>query len=116
LQRYGRKKVLTKTAIIGFVLAAGTAPAWSEGSGDSFRGQAYSQAMCQSCHSTKADDTASPNPAAPPFRSMKLAYDTGEAFTTYLNTKHPNIMAQINSRQAEDIAAFITSLQPGKTN
>jgi cytochrome c553 len=108
----GGKNVLKTNMLIGAVLVLGSAPAWSEGSGDAFRGKAYAQAMCASCHSVTADETASANPAATPFRSVKLDYKTGEEFSAWLNTKHPNISVLINPRQADDIIAHVAALKP----
>lgn len=100
--------------LIGAVIIAGAAPAWSEGSGDAFRGKAYAQAMCGSCHSVTTDETASTNPEAKPFRLVKLDYKTGEEFSGWLNTKHPSIQSLINPRQGEDIMAFLDTLKPAE--
>lgn len=105
-----------RNAIIAVLFVGVAAPVWAEGSGDTLRGQAYTNAMCQSCHSVKAD-TASNNPAAPPFRSIKFDFKTGEEFATFLNTKHPVMPAPIiNAKQGEDMMAYIATLQPGKAN
>ncbi len=96
---------------IGAVLIVGAAPAWSEGSGDAFRGKAYAQAMCGSCHSATADETPSANPAAKPFRLVNLDYKSGDEFSAWLNTKHPVIQTLINPRQADDIMTFVGTLK-----
>ena len=103
--------VVKTNILIGAVLIAGAAPAWSEGSGDAFRGKAYAQAMCGSCHSVSADETPSANPAAKPFRLVKLDYKTGDDFSAWLNTKHPVIQTLINPRQADDIMTFVGTLR-----
>ena len=106
-----------KTTIALACLAfAGTAAAFAEEAGNSFRGGAYAEAMCQSCHSTKADNSASANPAAPPFMSIQIAKYTGETFAAYLNTRHPVIAAPpLKTEQADDIVSYIAQLQSGKT-
>jgi hypothetical protein len=106
--------VLKTIMLTGAVLIAGAAPAWSEGSGDAFRGKAYAQAMCGSCHSVTADETPSANPAAKPFRLVKLDYKTGEEFSAWINTKHPVIQALINPRQGDDIMTFFETLKPAE--
>ena len=105
-----------KSAIIAVLFVGAGAPAWAEGSGDALRGQAYTHAMCQSCHSVTAD-AASTNPAAPPLRSAKLDFKTGEEFATFLNTKHPVMPTPIiNAKQAEDMMTYIATLRPGKAS
>ena len=106
--------MLKTTILTGAVLVAGAAPAWAEGSGDAFRGQAYSQAMCSSCHSITTDNAASSNPAAKPFRLVKFDYKTGEEFSNWMNTKHPPIQGLISPRQGEDILSFFDTLKSAK--
>ena len=106
--------MLKTTILTGAVLIAGAAPAWSEGSGDAFRGKAYAEAMCGSCHSVTADNSSSTNPAAKPFRQVKLDYKSGEDFSNWMNTKHPPIQGLINTRQGEDILSFFDTLKPAK--
>jgi mono/diheme cytochrome c family protein len=107
----GGKNVLKTIMLTGAVLFVGAAPAWSEGSGDAFRGKAYAQAMCGSCHSISADDTASANPAAKPFKLARLDNKTGEEFSNWMNTKHPPIQSLINPRQADDILTYVGTLK-----
>jgi hypothetical protein len=107
--------MLTKQLSIAALLAVCIAPAWAEG-GDRLRGQAYTTAMCSTCHAVSADG-ASANPAAPPFRNVTLTFKSGEEFATYLNTKHPVMQTPpIHAQQADDMAMFITSLKAPKAN
>jgi hypothetical protein len=108
--------MFTRNAIVAVLFVGAAGPVWAEASGDVLRGQAYTNAMCGSCHSLTAD-TASTNPAAPPFRSAKLDFKTGEEFATFLNTKHPVMPTPIiNAKQAGDMMTYIATLQPEKTN
>jgi cytochrome c2 len=102
----------TKLALLSLLaLAAGSAPAWA-GPPDPFRGQAYAQAMCASCHAISKDKPNSPNPAAKPFMSITLAHGSGEALADWINTKHPSIpMSLLKASQAEDIIAYIASVK-----
>lgn len=103
--------MLNKLIVPVIATAALSAPAWADGEGNAERGAAYAAAMCSSCHAVTADG-ASPNPAAKPFRAVSLADATGDGFSTWLNTKHPNISGHmIKVGQAEDIAALIASLK-----
>ena len=96
--------------LFSVIVACGiVSPSWA-GEGDGERGSAYALAMCSSCHSVTADQTASPNPAAKPFRSIKLADTSGAALAKWFNTDHPNTSRILKDGQAEDIAAFIQRL------
>ena len=95
-------------------VCAAIAPAWA-GEGDAQRGAAYAVAMCSTCHAATADEAASPNPAAKPFRSMKLANLPGEGteaekLTGWFNTTHPNTTRVLKDAQGDDIAALIAGL------
>lgn len=97
--------------VLPLVVAAFAAPAWA-GGGDAFRGEAYANAMCASCHSVSADKAASPVAAAPPLRETKLA--SAEALAKLFNTTHPNTSRLLKDTQAEDIFSYIESLKaPG---
>ena len=98
------------------VVATLTAPAWAEG-GDTFRGQAYAHGMCSSCHSIAADGSASANPAATPFKTIRMDYNSGEALSAWVNTKHPPFGPNLlNPRQAEDILAYVGTIQKNQRN
>lgn len=92
------------------------APAWAgDGDGDPQRGAAYALAMCSTCHAATADEVASPNPAAKPFRTAKLADlpgqgAEGEKLTGWFNTMHLNTSRILKDTQGEDIAAYVASL------
>jgi mono/diheme cytochrome c family protein len=95
------------------LLAVVVAPAWAE-SADAFRGQAYVNGMCSSCHAVGADG-ASANAVAPAFRTITLAFKSGDEFATYLNTKHPVMQTPpIHAQQADDMALYIASLKAAK--
>lgn len=68
--------------------------------------------MCSSCHSIAADGSASANPAATPFKTIKMVYSSGEALSEWVNTKHPPFGPNLlNPRQAEDILAYVGTIQ-----
>jgi hypothetical protein len=92
--------------------AALCVPAWAEEGGDAFRGKAYAEAICSSCHDISPQGVRSSNPAAKPFVSIDSKYASGEDLATWLNTKHPSIPNQlIKPVQGDDILAFIASLK-----
>lgn len=104
--------MLRETGIVLFVWAMASAPAGAEGPPDAFRGKAYSQAICASCHSISAENPNSPNSAAKPFATMAIAHPTAEAFATWLNTKHPSLPNNlIKPAQADDIMVYVASLK-----
>jgi mono/diheme cytochrome c family protein len=104
--------MLKRLLISALSAASISASAWAEGAGDPMRGQAYSAAMCTTCHAVTRDEAPSPNPAAKPFRSVELAFATSEAFATWLNTQHPGLGGHmIKTNQAEDIAVYIGTLK-----
>ena len=70
----------------------------------------FALAMCSSCHSVTADQTASPNPAAKPFRSIKLADPSGAGLAAWFNKDHPNTSRVLKDSRGEDLAVFIRSL------
>ncbi|MDP3495930.1 MAG: hypothetical protein Q8R82_22700 [Hyphomonadaceae bacterium] len=100
--------MLRRMLFSAIVVCAAAAPSWA-GEGDVQRGGAYALAMCSSCHSVAADETASPNPAAKPFRSVKLA-DLPGGLVAWFNTDHPNTGRILKDAQGEDIAALVASL------
>ena len=96
--------------LFSLIAACGIAsPSWA-GAGDGERGSAYALAMCSSCHSVTADQTASPNPAAKPFRSIKLADPSGAGLAAWFNKDHPNTSRVLKDSRGEDLAVFIRSL------
>lgn len=107
-------RILFSVIVVGGL----SAPSWAEvgtGEGDMQRGSAYATAMCASCHSVTADETPSSNPAAKPFRSVKLADipgegAAGERLTAWFNTTHLNTTRVLKETQGDDIAAFIASI------
>jgi len=106
--------MLRKITLSVIAVCAAAAPAWA-GEGDAQRGAAYAVAMCSTCHAATSDEAASPNPAAKPFRSVKLADLPGEGtegakLTGWFNTKHPNTARILKDTQGEDIATYIASL------
>lgn len=105
--------MLIRTTIICATAFAMASPALAEGSGDAFRGKAYAEAMCGACHSIGADETASANPKATPFRSIKFDLKSADELATWLNTEHPSIQSLINQRQAEDIVAYGATVKTG---
>ena len=105
--------MLKITLSVAALLAAAVAPAWAEGA-DAFRGQAYVNGMCSSCHAVGADGVSA-NPAAPAFRTIALAFKSGDDFATYLNTKHPVMQTPpIHAQQADDMALYMASLKTAK--
>jgi mono/diheme cytochrome c family protein len=95
-----------------FVWAIASGSSWAEGTPDAFRGKAYAQAICASCHSISPDKPNSPNPAAKPFATMTITHPTGEAFAAWLNTKHPPLPNNLlKPAQADDIIAYVASLK-----
>ena len=100
--------------VVGAVLASISLPAWAGDPGDAFRGSAYAQGMCQSCHAITPDGESSPNPAATPFRKISATFASAEEFATWFNTKHPPTPnSSITSSQASDIASYLSSLKVG---
>lgn len=104
--------MLGRILFSAIVVCGIAAPSWARegaGTGDMQRGSAYALAMCSSCHSVTADEAASPNPAAKPFRSVKVDQIPG-GLVAWFNTDHPNTSRILKDTQGEDIAAFIASL------
>lgn len=107
--------MLGKVMFSVIAVASVAAPSWA-GEGNAERGAAYSTAMCSSCHSVTADAAASPNVAAKPFRAMTPADPSGAALVKWFNSTHPNTGRILKDTQAEDIALYIQSLKPQKTD
>ncbi len=106
-------KIISVMAV-GAVLVSISLPAWAEDPGDAFRGNAYAQGMCQSCHSVTPDGEPSPNPAATPFKKITATFAAAEDFATWFNTKHPPTPnSSITPSQASDIASYLASLKVG---
>lgn len=104
--------MLRETGIVLFVCAMASMTAAAESPPDALRGQAYSQAICASCHSVAAENLNSPNPAAKPFAKIAIAYPTAEAFAKWLNTEHPLVPNNlIKPAQADDIMLYIASMK-----
>ena len=105
-----------RLSVLVVVATAVGVPAWAEG-GDTLRGQAYAHGMCSSCHSIAADGAASANPAATPFKTIKMDHDSGESLSAWVNTKHPPFGPNLlNPRQAEDILAYVATIRTGPRN
>jgi mono/diheme cytochrome c family protein len=101
-------------SVVGGALVVLSLPAWAGEPGDVFRGDAYAQGMCQSCHSITADGAPSPNPAAAPFQKIAATFAPGDDFATWFNTKHPPTPnSTIAPSQASDLVSYISSLKPG---
>ncbi|MFT3723457.1 MAG: c-type cytochrome [Hyphomonadaceae bacterium] len=107
---------MPRPAIFAVIAVAGLAsPAWA-GEGSAERGGAYSAAMCASCHSVAADQAASPNPDAKPFRTITVSDPSGAELAKWFNTAHPSTGRSLKDSQAEDIALYIQSLKAGKAD
>jgi mono/diheme cytochrome c family protein len=99
-------------AVAGLVIGF-AAPAWA-GEGDPFRGSAYAHSLCGSCHAVKADETASPNPAAPAFGNLKLKSASSEELAVYINTQHMAARSlMLKPAQADDLFAYLGTLKKG---
>jgi len=98
------------------VLSAGVANAGEPG--NELRGSAYARQMCAGCHSITADNAASPNSLAPPFRRVAQKDSlNAESFANWLGTAHPPINGvAIKPAVADDILAYIRSLGVVKEN
>ena len=101
--------MLGRIVLTGIVACSVALPSWAE-EGSAEKGVAYAVAMCSSCHAVTADQAASPNAAAKPFRSIKLADSSGAGLTGWFNTAHPNTGRILKDSQGDDIAALIKSL------
>lgn len=101
-----------RVAVVACIsLLSSGAPVWGDPP-DAFKGKAYAQAMCASCHAIEKDDAHSPNPAAKPFASVSPKYETGEALADWVNSKHPLIPnSLLKVGQAHDISAYVASLK-----
>lgn len=109
--------MLKRIAVVACIsLLSSGAPVWADAV-DAFKGKAYAQAMCASCHAIEKDDVHSPNPAAKPFASIFLKYETGAALADWVNTKHPAIPnSLLKVGQADDIRAYVASLKATSTD
>lgn len=78
------------------------------------QGLAFVQAHCAACHDV-TDGQKSPNPQAPPFNVIANTQGlTDKTLTSWLNDSHnyPELMDfDINSRDIDDLAAYILTLQ-----
>jgi mono/diheme cytochrome c family protein len=108
-------KALPRAFLITILLTAGpmAAPALSDEIGDVQRGLEYAQATCASCHGILYEDTASPEPASPTFKTVADTPGiTRTALSVFLQSPHPtmpNLIVQ--GEDADNLIAYILSLK-----
>jgi mono/diheme cytochrome c family protein len=84
--------------------------------GDTSRGLAYAQKNCASCHNVLPSRAASPNPDAPPFRTVANTPGmTVTALTVWSRTSHPSMPnLVIEPHEMDDLIAHILGLRDRK--
>jgi mono/diheme cytochrome c family protein len=108
------RAILALAAIAAMSLGAMPASAEAGDEGDAFRGNAYAQGMCMSCHAI-GDSTASATPGAAPFKQIKLQQKDAATFEAWMNKDHPLISGRVlNEHQSADLFAYINSLSAEK--
>jgi mono/diheme cytochrome c family protein len=79
-------------------------------------GRALAATSCGACHAIDRSG-ASPNPKAPPFRTLGQSYpveDLEESLAEGIVTGHRQMpQFQFSPSDVEDLVAFLKSLQPG---
>ena len=106
------KARLTILLIAAWVVAAGAARAASVE-----HGRAITATSCGGCHSIDRSG-ASPNPKAPPFRTLGQSYpveNLEESLAEGIVTGHRQMPRfQFSPADVEDVIAFLKDLQPGR--
>jgi mono/diheme cytochrome c family protein len=77
------------------------------------RGISYAQANCAGCHAVLYEDTESPNPDSPSFKSIADTPGiTRTALSVFLQTPHPTMPnLVVTGEDADDLIAYILSLK-----
>jgi mono/diheme cytochrome c family protein len=100
--------------ILSLAAIAAAAPAWAA---SVEHGRALAATSCAACHSIDRSG-ASPNPKAPPFRTLGHSYpieDIEESLAEGIVTGHRQMpQFQFSAGDVEDLVAFLKSLQPGR--
>ena len=111
---YSRIPAYITMALIASSLLASTDPARSDdGNGDS--GRALAQAKCSQCHAL-GPTGASPEKAAPPFRTFKSRWPLEaleEAFAEGIVVGHIMPEFQFDPEQIHDLIAFLKGIETG---
>ena len=106
-------RAMSAAISLAAILVAGAPAAGAEG--DVVNGKALAQANCARCHAVGFTGD-SPNPKAPPFRTLseRFPVDTiDEALLTKATPAHTDMPHfAITIKQARDIAAYIATVQP----
>jgi|ABSO01.1.fsa_nt_gi mono/diheme cytochrome c family protein len=94
-------------------LSSWSVAATPDGIGSPQRGIAYAQANCAGCHAILYEDTDSPNPDSPSFKSIADTPGiTRTAISVFLQTPHPTMPnLVVTGEDADDIIAYILSLK-----
>jgi mono/diheme cytochrome c family protein len=81
--------------------------------GSAARGLVYAQQACAACHAVETHQSASPNPAAPPFDDVaNMPGMTGYALNSWLHTSHPTMPNfVIDADHVDDVAAYLATLR-----
>lgn len=100
-------------ATLLLTLAGWSLLATADGIGNPQRGIAYAQANCAGCHAILYEDTNSPNPDSPSFKSIAdTAGVNRTALSVFLQTPHPTMPNLIvTGEDADDLIAYILSLK-----
>jgi len=109
-------KPLILPALAMFLAACQASPPLQRSASPSqFRGQAYAQASCSSCHAIRPGATSSPNPQAPPFVSIVNQEGLSrQTLNTWLRDAHnyPDEMAfELNAGQVDDLVSYMLTLK-----
>lgn len=99
------------------LIAAGIAAAGGAEAASVQHGRAIAATNCAACHSIDRSG-ASPNPKAPPFRTLGRSYPVEgleEALAEGIVTGHPRMPQFVfPADEVDDLIAFLKSLQPGQ--
>ncbi len=96
------------------LIIVGGGPALANEDGDPVAGQVIAAAECAACHAI-AETGASPNPAAPPFRTFGSKWpieNLQEALAEGLSVGHSEMPEFIfEPREIDDLLAFLLTIQ-----
>ena len=106
-----------KTRLTILLIVAGIGGAGAAHAASVQHGRAIAATNCGGCHSVDRTG-ASPNPKAPPFRTLGQSYpdeDLEESLAEGIVTGHRKMpQFQFSSADVQDLIAFLKDLQPGR--
>lgn len=105
--------VTTAGSILLLGLANWSLVAAADNIGDPRSGLAYAQANCAGCHAILYEETESPNPDAPAFKTVADTPGiTRTALSVFLQTPHPTMPNLIvGGEDADNLIGYILSLK-----